>query len=445
MPQIHEINKIKHTKWLDAKTETGKLDGKLHTYIIYVTEDKKWYKVPAPFSPYFFITREDYVNRKRYILRKVAKYHGSIESDYYAVSIFGEPLLKITVPVPSFVRSKRKIKVKVEGTELKLEGYGLRLELEEKGISTYESDIPFYYRVMFDKGIFQCPIRYKLYSDIEVEALDEFPDPKKAKHRLLSIASVDEEGKEFFFSHKHETKIFRSFQQLIQEEKYHVVAGWNWEEFDRKYLVNRAKRKRLDFELFGIQEFDMMKNFSVFVQATHKLSLASVAEEYLSEDMQKLKVTPKELWESFLGDKKCLREYNMRDAMIVRAIDKEFDIVDRCSILAELAPIFFRDIHKKSALWQHIVLYNLKRQEELFGIRIVLPRREKIPGAELKGGYVKTPPSGIFKGVACADFTSLYPTIMMTFELDPIAVSLYLAWKASGLSLERWITHVFKK
>lgn len=400
------------------------LHGTGKTLIKYCGEDKKVRVIDAGMHPYFFIRENDLERARLFFKDRVIR----VERGKF-VTIDGYRAVKIVVRYPSDVHAKRR------GTAA-----GLRVDLESNGIVTYESDIPFVRRWMIDKQVFQCDISKKAYVDIEVEARAGFPDVEEAENRILSIAVSGNDGKKFFFCDKDERKMLMQYYDVLRKH-YHMVTGWNWRSFDGEYLRNRTRRLGLKPEWIPIQEIDAMINYqklTIWGFVGKSYSLENVAKEHLGIDMQKLKMSPQQMWESFIGDHKELYKYNMMDADIVRELDSKLRICDPYIEITKLYPLLLND----APFMSRVIDVMLLNEAIKHPWRLVFPKRVQ-HSAELLGGKTLRPDAGVHSGVFSLDFKSLYPSVIITFGLSPELMYLFQAWRQSRQPLGEWVRGLF--
>ncbi|MCL6579262.1 MAG: ribonuclease H-like domain-containing protein [Candidatus Bathyarchaeota archaeon] len=409
-------------QWLDAEYAGGN-DSPL---IRWANEEKVIRISSAPFFPYFFIHEKDLPKAGNAILRNKAEVE---KGDY--VSVRGHKCVKIICKSPSDVHRKRF------GASL-----GLRPQLESIGVATFEADIPFVRRVMIDEDIRQSPIKHRCSLDIEVDARKGFPVPEKAEFRIISIAIVGDDKREYFFSFEDERDMILQAYEVLNK-RYGLVTAWNWKKFDGKYLINRTRKLKLKAKLFPIQEMDAMLNYTKltlwgFIGKTYRLE--AVAKRHLGIDhsSMKSKMDAERLWASFVGDKKELREYNLMDARLVVMLDELLKLSEPYMDIASQYPIMLRDAPLMSMVLETILLREASKSTP----RLVFPNREH-KTANLLGGFTLKPKAGVYKGVLSLDYKSLYPTTMATFKLSPELVMLYKSWKESGLNFNQWVERAF--
>jgi len=115
---------------------------------------------------------------------------------------------------------------------------------QRRGKNSYESDILFTKRFILDRisEITKSNTRY-FFLDIEVQAKDEFPDPRYAKYPVSCITIYDnhvDKYKTFFIEdYESEYKMLEDFMQTVKSIKPDLLLAWNMN-FDYTYLYNRV-------------------------------------------------------------------------------------------------------------------------------------------------------------------------------------------------------------
>ena len=377
--------KILDAKWVKEEEELK---------LLVVTHDKKFKLIDPGMNPYFFIKKQDYWDVK-WMLKDA-----EVETDPGAETLDGIPVVKISVDFPDQVRH-------------------LRDKLESKGIETYESDIPFVKRWMIDNYITHGDIKTKAYLDIECDSRAGFPDPEKASARIISISVVLNDGTEYFISDTDEKAMLQEFWDIMKN-KAEMVTGWNLRRFDWPYLINRSKQILGGVPFVGVQELDAMFNFQKIVRWNAPglgMKLDDIAYEFLG--LRKLddfehKEGIHALYESFLGDKKLLYEYNMRDAKLVALLDEYLHLSDPYIEISKEFPIMLRDTGYVSDVVEVLVLTTAQEVSP----RIVFPRKRS-QKAEIIGAITKEPDPGLHKTVMVLDFKSMYNAIIQAFYISP--------------------------
>ena len=245
------------------------------------------------------------------------------------------------------------------------------------------------------------------------------PDPEKATARIISISVVFNDGTEYFISDMDEKKMLEEFWDIVKT-KAEMVTGWNLRRFDWPYLINRSKQILSGVPFAGVQELDAMFNFQKIVRWNAPglgMKLDDIAYEFLGfrklDDFEH-KEGIHALYESFLGDKKLLYEYNMRDAKLVALLDEYLHLSDPYIEISKEFPIMLRDTGYVSDVIEVLVLTTAQEVSP----RIVFPRKRP-QKAEIIGAITKDPDPGLHRNVMVLDFKSMYNAIIQAFYISP--------------------------
>lgn len=295
--------------------------------------------------------------------------------------------------------------------------------------------------------------------DIEVEAEKGFPSPEKADAVVNAITVYDsiedvyftwgldewtnhrDDIKIEYFQMDSEEELLKHFLDLYQNSPPHIVTGWNIENFDIPYLVNRLTR------LFGQKEVKRLSPFGWIKERTirGKYGKESVAYDiYGVATMDYLQLYKKFTYanqESFrldhiafieLGERKISYEeagtlfklartnhqkfidYNIKDVELVQRIDDKLKLIDLGMTMAYDAKINFVDVFGTVKMWDAIIYDHLRKQD------IVCPASNRnSKNSAFVGAYVKEPITGFHDWVVSFDLNSLYPHLIMQYNISP--------------------------
>ena len=314
--------------------------------------------------------------------------------------------------------------------------------------------------------------------DIECAADEGFPDIQKADKEITAI-TLRKNGKSIVFgcgdyvAHapdimyvrcKTEADLLSKFLDVWNHKtwKPDIVTGWNIEFFDIPYIVNRINNvlneeeaKRLspwrilderEIEFKGKQNqtfapagisvldyYQLYRKFTFGNQESYKL-------DYIAQvELGEKKVDYSE-YGSLLGLYKNnfqkFIEYNIHDCVLVDKLDAKLKFIEQVMALAYDAKVNYVDTMTTVRPWD-VIIHNY-----LLDRRIVIPQFEvdKTP-FDLVGGYVKEPRIGINKWVVSFDLNSLYPHLIMQYNISPETFK----GKASGMpSIDKMLEGKFK-
>jgi len=377
-------------------------DNQLYIRCFLDNWDKKYVK--PRIRPYFFIREKDFLKALKHLPSWIEVEKG----EYYTTN--WEKCIKLNVRLPSDVPN-------------------IRDKLEKIGIPTYESDIKFVRRWFIDDYILPSSRPPVMFFDIEVDSRRGMPRIDKPEQRILSIAVIDYQGREYFLCDRDEHVIISRFLEILD---YHVLAvGWNIIGFDIPYLKARCERLGISFDWNSIKFLDLQR------QAERFQLLKGFGSEKLGDVAEILDVGRKVeirgdmgevLWDWFRNNPKKLYEYNMTDTRLTKGINDVLNVVNTIISISRIARLPLQElITEQGVISMHKVfenmfmIYSLNRDK-----RIVLPRRSygSREVKKYKGAIVLQPRFGVLRNVIELDFESLYPNIIISFNvgvetLDP--------------------------
>lgn len=297
------------------------------------------------------------------------------------------------------------------------------------------------------------------YLDIETapNAFGEFADPEKADGEILSIA-VKMEGRFVAFgckdfkdtseivyikcqNEKHLLKTFLTFWERYTPD---VITGWFISTFDMPYLFNRItnlfgenearrlspfrvaylkndldpinkniKEVRRVLHLGGIQELDYVRLYRKFgvMSEIESNALNFVAEKELGEKKVEYDGS---LFRLYHNDYNLFIEYNVHDVRLVEKLEEKLNLLQLVYSLAYYSKVNFRDVFFQVRMWDAII-YNY-----LIKKNIVVPfSSDNLYDGGYVGAYVKDPQIGMKDWVVSFDVTSLYPHLILQFNISP--------------------------
>ena len=245
---------------------------------------------------------------------------------------------------------------------------------------------------------------------------------------------------EHYVKCKDEATLLAKFIQGWHALDLDIVTGWNIEFFDIPYLVNRIKRvlgdsearklspwgmisernvefkgkKNQSYELFGISVLDYYQLYRKFMfgnQESYKL-------DYIAQiELGEKKVDYSEygnLNDLYKENFQKFAEYNIKDCLLVEKLDDKLKFIEQVMALAYDAKVNYDDTMTTVRPWD-VIIHNYLLEQN-----IVIPPFKKQPDFNsLVGGHVKEPKIGLTKWVVSFDLNSLYPHLIMQYNISP--------------------------
>jgi DNA polymerase elongation subunit (family B) len=293
--------------------------------------------------------------------------------------------------------------------------------------------------------------------DIECASDDGFPSIENADKEITAISLrskgqtavfgcgdfTTNDPKIHYLKCKDEHDLLSKFLQVWQSEAWmpDVLTGWNTEFFDVPYTINRIRRvlgeKEINklspwgiinkreinrggdrpevvYEITGVASLDYLelyKKFSFTNQESYRL-------DYIAQvELGEKKVDYSEygsLLELYKSNFQKFIEYNIHDVVLVDRLEDKLKLIEQVMALAYDAKVNYNDTMATVRPWD-VIIHNY-----LLDQRIVIPPFEKKTDFDsLMGGHVKDPKIGLSKWVVSFDLNSLYPHLIMQYNISP--------------------------
>jgi DNA polymerase elongation subunit (family B) len=346
---------------------------------------------------------------------------------------------------PGTVRDCREFYKKYDGVD------GFKIYGNDRYVYQYISDKYPEDEIKFDIS------KIKLLTiDIEVASENGFPDPKECAEEILLITIQDYSTKniitwgvrEFnnkqpnvrFIQCESEYHLLNSFLHYWETNPPEVITGWNIEYYDIPYICGRlvkvlgekrmksfspwglvsqdkifeSNRELIYYDIGGITQLDYLKLYKKFTyKAQESYRLDYIAEVELGQ--KKLDHSEFDTFKDFYnrGWQKFV-EYNIVDVELVDRLEDKMKLIELAITMAFDAKVNFGDVFYQVRMWDNII-YNYLKQRN-----VVIPQKDKTEkNDKYAGAYVKEPVPGVYDWIVNFDLNSLYPHLIMQFNVSP--------------------------
>lgn len=227
-----------------------------------------------------------------------------------------------------------------------------------------------------------------------------------------------------------EKVMLRSFFARLKSDSIDFLAGWNVSGFDIPYIVNRMNRlgmKPNELSPFGccyadsksgrneIIGYVVMDQLKLFKELTYQVqpsySLNAIAGVVLGKE--KVQHVGKSIDDMYHSDIKLFMDYSQQDTQLIYEIDNEVKHIGLQDEIRRVATVSHKGANSTIGQAEGLYATELKKKGNISRNYTHDVMKEKFPGA-----YVYESPGGLFEGLLCDfDFTSLYPSIIRTFNI----------------------------
>jgi DNA polymerase elongation subunit (family B) len=291
--------------------------------------------------------------------------------------------------------------------------------------------------------------------DIEVASENGFPDVQSAAEEVLCITiknlntkRVDvwatrefnvPEGVNVHYQWD-ESTMLKDFVAFWVENTPDIVTGWNCYLYDIPYLCRRMDRimgekwvkslspwekvtereivimgrTNLAYDIMGVScldYLDLYKKFTYTNQESYRLD--HIANVELGQ--RKLDHSEFDTFRDFYtnGWQKFV-EYNIFDVELVDRLEDKMKLIELAVTMAYDAKTNFEDVYSQVRMWDTLI-FNFLKKDNI----VVPPKKGSKKDDKYAGAFVKEPKPGLYNWVVSFDLNSLYPHLIMQYNISP--------------------------
>ena len=292
--------------------------------------------------------------------------------------------------------------------------------------------------------------------DIETGAENGFPDIESADQEILAISIKDSYTGRIVvfgarpFDNKHddvdymhfrsEESMLTAFLQYWNENCPDVITGWNVQLFDIPYIARRIDRilgeraakslspwklisrreiyirgrKQIAYDLPGISCLDYLQLYRKFTytnQESYRLDHICMVElgsrKLDHSEFDTFKEFYENDWQKFI-------DYNIHDVRLVDQLDDKMKLLDLAFTMAYDAKVNYEDVFSQVRMWDNYIYCELNKRKIA-----IPPKKEATKDIQYAGAYVKEPKPGGYDWIVNFDLNSLYPHLIMQYNISP--------------------------
>ena len=310
--------------------------------------------------------------------------------------------------------------------------------------------------------------------DIECTAENGFPDVENPTEELLAITVKNQSNKQIitwgtgefktdrsdvtYIRCKSEKSLIMEFMKFWIKNYPDVITGWNTKFFDIPYLFNRIRnlvdekvlkrfspwnlveretivvrgRPQTYYAIFGISMLDYLDLYQKFIptrQESYKLDYIGKVELGLQKDEN-----PYDTFRDwYTKDYQSFIDYNIKDVEIVDGLEDKLKLIELVLTMAYEAKVNYTDVFSQVRMWD-MIIYNYLKKDNI----MIPPKEDNIKEDKYDGAYVKDPITGMHNWIVSFDINSLYPHLIMQYNISPEKI---IGVKPSGISVDRLLNH----
>jgi len=172
-------------------------------------------------------------------------------------------------------------------------------------------------------------------------------------------------------------------------------------------------REQIKYNIWGVANLDYLdlyKKFTYKNQESYRLDYIAGVELGVKKDEN-----PYETYRDwYTNDYQSFIDYNIKDVELVDALEDKMKLIELALTMAYEAKVNYMDVFSQVRMWD-VTIYNYLREKN-----IVVPQRDtRTKGSRYEGAYVKDPQTGSHNWVVSFDLNSLYPHLIMQYNISP--------------------------
>tara|TARA_B100001996_G_scaffold9166_1_gene7707 strand:- start:2529 stop:5051 length:2523 start_codon:yes stop_codon:yes gene_type:complete len=290
--------------------------------------------------------------------------------------------------------------------------------------------------------------------DIETTSENGFPNIAETSEEILCLSVKDFTTKKIitwgtreFTPKDTEYRVFWKEEDMLKdflawwaENTPDIITGWNVKLFDIPYICRRIERvlstkymrslspwnkvfekeveikgrNHIYYDIIGLSVLDYLDLYQKFTyKAQESYRLDYIAQVELGQ--QKLDHSEYDTFKQFYTNNwQKFVEYNIHDVELVDRLEDKMKLIELALTMAYDAKVNYEDVYSQVRTWDSIIYNFLKRK----GI-VIPPIERSDKNTQYAGAYVKEPKPGLYKWVVNFDLNSLYPHLIMQYNISP--------------------------
>lgn len=304
--------------------------------------------------------------------------------------------------------------------------------------------------------------------DIEVTSTEGFPEADKANYPVTAICIHDSKIDKFVtFGHgkwkpedsvlpqeiierveyiecKDEYTLMKKFMMYWDVHTPHIVTGWNLEHFDMPYLYNRLEKLGMDPKQFSPWKRVLKRTISTARGEEQVINIVGSAivdylavyrrnkiqDSYRLDNIATIELGEKKLDYSevtglhnlYFENFQKFIDYNIQDVNLVKRLDEKLGLINAQIMIAFTSALNIDEVNGTVKVWDTLICNEMFKENKIIPFHVNVTEGDGIPG-----GHVKDPMKGKHGWCMSFDLNSLYPHLIMQFNISPETIK--TGWK----------------
>ena len=258
------------------------------------------------------------------------------------------------------------------------------------------------------------------------------------KFYVWAVRDFETEHKKFVFDTERE--MLQHFLAWWAQHTPDILTGWNVNLYDVPYICRRVNRmlgskwmrslspwnrtnerevfvqgrKNYAYDVSGVNildYLDLYRKFTYSNQESYRLDHIAFVElgqrKVDHSEYENFKDFYTSDWQKFI-------EYNIQDVELIDRLEDKMKLLDLAITMSYDAKVNFEDVYSQVRMWDTMI-YNYLTDRKV----VVPPKKGARKDEKYAGAYVKEPKPGCYDWVVSFDLNSLYPHLIMQYNISP--------------------------
>ena len=306
--------------------------------------------------------------------------------------------------------------------------------IETKKSGVYRVDTEYELIEILERNISTIPPSLKVVA-FDIEVYNPRGTPRAETDPIIIIALMNDKREitQLVAKDKDDSIIIREFIEYIQRYDPDIIVGYNSSLFDIPYLIERAKRSRIPFDIGRRKGSEPRQSAYGHISIPGRLHVDLY---HFAEEIPEIKLKSLDYVAEFFGvmsrkERTNIEWYDIykywddpskRDILLKYSKD---DVVSIYGVAEKILPYALQlsaltglplDQVGAASVGNRLEWYLMR---EAYKYNELIPNREEREYEPYKGAIVLEPKPGVHENIAVLDFSSMYPNIMIKYNVGP--------------------------
>jgi len=389
-------------------------------YIILFTRDGPTRKqiTVDNFQPYFYVPVDEYQNIAGSAPKEITK------------ALLGETVARYVTEVPGDVPHMRRMFSNTWEAKVKFTNrYVIDCipKIDKTNLRIHYTDV----EENLDEEIISIAVYDNFLNKVVCFVWQEDLQPDTRQTTFVFPSGYSFQASIHFYNSK--VRMLSDYIKFVQTTDPDILTGWYFLDYDMTEIIKELNRTKglnssglsplgkcyVQTEEYkhetrvvckGRVLWDMLAGYAD-IQPTRlpDNSLEAISQKELGEGKKSLEKSIDDLWKT---DLKTLVEYNCKDAVLVYRLDQKCHLIDYYDTMRRWTGCGWENLDSNTQMWH---IYILRKCHG----KVVIPSEQTKKIERIPGAAVFEPTKGVHRWICLLDLKSLYPSIIITFNMSP--------------------------